>query len=113
MDGYIGEIRMFAGNFAPRNWATCDGQVPAIAQNQALFSILGTTYGGNGQTTFALPDFRGRVPIHTGGTIGANLGQAAGEEFHTLVVSEMPLHTHGAQLLTSNASTANPANDMI
>ena len=66
MEGYIAEIRMFAGNFAPRNWAFCQGQILSIAQNTALFSLLGTTYGGNGQTTFALPDLRGRVPVGTG-----------------------------------------------
>ena len=82
MEGTIGEIRMFAGTFAPRNWAFCNGQLLSIAQNTALFSILGTTYGGNGQTTFALPDFRGRSAVGTGqgpGLSSISLGEQAGE----------------------------------
>src|SRR3982074_103263 len=97
MDGYIGEIRMFAGNFAPRNWATCDGQLLAIAQNTALFSILGTTYGGNGQTTFALPDLRGRGPTHAGqgpGLTNHVLGETGGAENVTLTVGQIPVHNH-------------------
>ncbi|MDY7226284.1 phage tail protein [Hyalangium rubrum] len=94
---FLGEIRIFAGNFAPRGWAFCEGQLLSIAQNTALFSILGTTYGGNGQTTFALPDLRGRVPIQPGQGPGLSphtLGEAAGQETVTLISNQMPAHTH-------------------
>ena len=97
MEGTIGEIRMFAGNFAPRTWAFCSNQLLSIAQNTALFSILGTTYGGNGQTTFALPDFRGRVAVGTGqgpGLSNITLGQLAGTTNVTLTTGNMPAHTH-------------------
>lgn len=97
MEGTIGEIRMFAGNFAPRTWAFCQNQTLAIAQNTALFSILGTTYGGNGQTTFALPDFRGRVAVGTGtgpGLPNVTLGEMAGSQTTTLTINNMPAHTH-------------------
>lgn len=96
-DGFIGEIRMFAGTFAPRNWAFCDGSLIPIAENTALFSILGTTYGGDGQTTFALPDLRGRMPISPGtgpGLTNRSLGEMGGEEAHLLTVSEIPSHSH-------------------
>ncbi|MDP1675818.1 MAG: tail fiber protein [Bacteroidota bacterium] len=96
-DGFIGEIRMFAGTFAPRYWMYCDGQLLSIASNTALFSILGTTYGGDGQTTFALPDLRGRVPIgpRTGPYLTERyLGEMSGEESVTLVSSQMPSHSH-------------------
>ncbi len=109
MEGTIGEIRMFAGNFAPRNWALCQGQILSIAQNTALFSILGTTYGGNGQTTFALPDFRGRTAVGPGqgpGLPNVTLGEVAGETTHTLTSTEMPQHTH---LMQVNNSTSNMA----
>ena len=89
---YLGEIKIVSFNFAPRGWATCSGQLLAINQNQALFSILGTTYGGDGRTNFALPDFRGRVPIYSGQ--GIVLGQKGGEESHTVQISEMPAHSH-------------------
>ena len=92
---FLGEIKIVSFNFAPKGWAQCNGQLLPINQNQALFSILGTTYGGNGQTTFALPDFRGRIPLHVGR--GITLGQKGGEEFHTLTSSEMPTHTHFLQ----------------
>lgn len=91
---FVGEIRLVAWNFAPRGWAFCNGQLLSIAQNQVLFAILGTTYGGDGQTNFALPDFRGRVPLHRGPS--ANLGQSGGETVHTLTVAEMPAHSHAA-----------------
>lgn len=109
MEGTIGEIRMFAGNFAPRNWAFCNNQILSIAQNTALFSILGTTYGGNGQTTFALPDLRGRVPVGTGqgpGLPSVILGELSGSPTHTLITNEIPAHTH-----TLNASTNGPADN--
>ncbi|MCW3786698.1 phage tail protein [Plebeiibacterium sediminum] len=96
-EAMIGEIRMFAGNFAPRGWALCDGQLLSISQNTALFSILGTTYGGDGRTTFALPDLRGRVPMHAGsGTnlTSRSLGQKTGSETNTLNITQIPSHTH-------------------
>src|SRR5215216_100944 len=99
----MGEIRMMAFTYAPKGWAQCNGQVMPINQNQALFSILGTMYGGNGQTTFALPDLRGRTPIHVGA--GFTQGQAGGEEAHTVTQSEMPTHIHFAQASTTNANT--------
>jgi len=97
MEGTIAEIRMFAGNFAPRNWAFCANQILPIAQNTALFSLLGTTYGGNGQTTFALPDFRGRVAVGTGqgpGLPSTTLGELAGTPTTTLTINNMPAHNH-------------------
>jgi microcystin-dependent protein len=101
---FLGEIKMIAWNYAPRGWAFCNGQFLQINQNQALFSILGTQYGGNGQTTFALPDFRGRAAIHRGA--GFFLGQAGGAEFHTLAMSEMPAHTHQAMASSQQANQA-------
>src|SRR6185436_412469 len=94
---FIGMIVMFAATFAPRNWAFCDGQLLSIAQNTALFSILGTTYGGNGQTTFALPDLRSRVPVSTGqgpGLSNYSLGQVGGTETVTLNINQLPAHVH-------------------
>jgi microcystin-dependent protein len=89
---FLGEVKLISWNFPPKGWAFCNGQLMPINQNQALFSILGTMYGGNGQTTFALPDFRGRAAIHQGG--GFNVGQNGGEEFHTLNINELPTHNH-------------------
>jgi microcystin-dependent protein len=97
MDPFIGEIVLFAGNFAPRSWALCDGQLLAINSHSALFSILGTTYGGDGRTTFALPDLRGRTPVHPGhgpGLSDYDLGERGGTERVTLTVSQMPSHSH-------------------
>src|SRR5215213_5449370 len=94
---FVGEIRIVGFNFAPRGWAMCNGQILPIAQNTALFSLLGTTYGGNGQTTFALPDLRSRVPIHFGqgpGLSNYDLGQVSGTESDTLIVNNLPAHTH-------------------
>lgn len=102
MEPYLGEIRMVAFSFAPRGWAFCNGQVLPINQNQALFSILGTTYGGDGRTTFALPDLRSRAPIHVG---NAPLGGSNGEERHTLSSAEMPAHTHQA-IANADANSA-------
>ena len=89
---FLSEVRIFSFSFAPRFWAQCNGQLLPINQNQALFSLLGTTYGGNGQTTFGLPDLRGRVPIHEGS--GHTLGERAGEQAHTLSISELAAHSH-------------------
>lgn len=97
MDPFIGQIIMFGGNFAPRGWAFCSGQLLPISQNSALFSILGTTYGGDGRTTFALPDLRGRAPIHAGhgpGLTDRRLGSRGGAETTLQTVSQMPNHTH-------------------
>jgi microcystin-dependent protein len=101
---FIAEIKIISWNFAPRNWAFCNGQLLPINQNQALFSILGTTYGGNGQTTFALPDFRGRAPIHRGD--GYVLGQRGGEEAHTLTISELAAHNHTAACNSGSGTLA-------
>jgi microcystin-dependent protein len=117
MEGTIGEIRMFAGNFAPRTWAFCSNQILPIAQNTALFSILGTTYGGNGQTTFALPDFRGRVAVGTGqgpGLANITLGQLSGTPSVTLTTGNMPAHTHaltGTVNPQGNSGSAGLTND--
>lgn len=103
---FIAMIVQFGGNFAPRGWAFCQGQILSIAQNTALFSLLGTTYGGNGQTTFALPDTRGRVMVGTGqgpGLPSMDLGQMGGEATHTLTINEMPIHIHNS---TVSATTA-------
>jgi microcystin-dependent protein len=102
-DPFLGEIKILSFVYAPRNWAMCNGQFLPINQNQALFSLLGTTYGGNGSTTFALPDLRGRVPMHDGG--GHVLGERGGEEVHTITLSEMPTHTHS--LSGNNAQSVN------
>jgi microcystin-dependent protein len=99
---FLSEIRIMSFNFPPKGWAFCNGQFLPINQNQPLFALLGTTYGGNGQTTFALPDLRGRVPIHQGS--GHTLGERAGEEAHTVSISELPTHTH-----VMSATTALPA----
>jgi microcystin-dependent protein len=110
---FIGQIMMFAGNFAPRGWALCEGQVLSIAQNTALFSILGTTYGGNGQTTFALPDLRGRVPIQPGqgpGLSSYTLGQSAGVENVSLLISNIPAHNHPLEASTGAGDAPSPQN---
>ena len=103
---FLAEIRMMSFNFPPKGWAFCNGQLLPINQNQALFSLLGTTYGGNGQTTFALPDLRGRVPLHVGS--GFTLGQHAGEENHTLTTNEMPSHFHTLSGSTVQGNSPNP-----
>jgi len=108
---FIAEIRMFAGNFAPRNWALCDGQLMPIAQNTALFSLLGTTYGGDGRTTFALPDLRGRAPMHPGHGFGLTqrqLGETNGAETVTLLASEIPAHSHELRGSDNAATTPLP-----
>jgi microcystin-dependent protein len=111
IEPYLGEIMLFSGNFAPKGWALCNGQLLAINQNQALFSLLGTTYGGNGQTTFALPDLRDRVPIHQGqgpGLTNRTWGERAGEVSHTLAVLELPAHGHGIRASTAYGTVVNP-----
>lgn len=108
---FIGEIIMFAGNFNPRGWALCQGQLLAISQNTALFSILGTTYGGNGQTTFALPDLRGRVPVGQGqgpGLSSYTLGQQSGSETVTLTSQQMPSHNHLINASEGNGAQQTP-----
>ena len=108
---FVGEIRMFAGNFAPRGWAFCDGQLLAVSQNDALFSLLGTIYGGDGRTTFGLPDMRGRIPIHAGSGPGLSprrLGAKSGEENVTLTVNQLPSHTHPLRAAQAPASDTRP-----
>jgi microcystin-dependent protein len=104
---YLGEIRAVTFNFAPKGWALCNGQLLAINQNQALFSLLGTTYGGNGTTNFALPNLQNRVPLHVSST--HILGQAAGEAQHTLTVAEMPVHAHVPAARKANGDNPSPA----
>ena len=108
---FVGEIRMFAGNFAPRGWAFCDGQLLAVSQNDALFSLLGTIYGGDGRTTFGLPDLRGRVPIHAGSGPGLSprrLGAKAGTENETITVNQQPSHDHTFNATGSVANSVQP-----
>ena len=108
---FLGEIMIFAGNFAPRGWAMCNGQILPIAQNTALFSILGTTYGGNGQTTFALPDLRGRAPVHFGqgpGLSSYSLGQSGGVESVALLQTQLPQHSHVANASSADATSSKP-----
>ncbi|WP_411345857.1 phage tail protein [Paenibacillus sp. WLX1005] len=110
-EAFTGEIRMFAGTYAPENWAFCNGQLLNIAGNEALFSLIGTTYGGDGRTTFGLPDLRGRVPLHIGTYAGNTytLGQKSGTETVTLQTGELPSHTHPVIATSDPATSANPA----
>lgn len=113
---FVGEIRMFAGNFAPRGWAFCDGQLLAVSQNDALFSLLGTIYGGDGRTTFGLPDLRGRLPIHAGSGPGLSprrLGAKGGAENVTLTVNQLPSHTHTFSGSTAPGTQSNPAGNVL
>src|SRR6266480_871565 len=103
---YVGEIRMFGGNFAPAGWAFCDGQLIPIAENDTLFNLIGTTYGGDGQSTFALPDLRSRVPIHFGS--GFTLAQNGGSEQVTLTTPQIPAHAHPMLASADPASSPNP-----
>jgi microcystin-dependent protein len=108
---FMSEIKLMSFNFAPKGWAMCNGQFLPINQNQALFSLLGTTFGGNGQTTFALPDLRGRVPVHVGS--GFTLGEKGGEYSHTVTMSEMPNHVHILSGATNTATTDTPDSSLM
>lgn len=108
---YVGEIRMFAGNFAPAGWMFCEGQLLPISENETLFQLIGTTYGGDGQSTFALPDLRGRIPIHQGN--GFILAETGGAEEITLTVNQMPAHTHPLLANSSPASDGNPGGRVL
>lgn len=113
---FVGEIRMFAGNFAPRGWAFCDGQLLAVSQNDALFSLLGTIYGGDGRTTFGLPDMRGRIPIHAGSGPGLSnraLGTKGGAENETLTTNQLPSHSHTLRGTSSNGTLPNPGGNVL
>jgi len=113
---FLSEIRIMGFNFAPRGWAQCDGQILPINQNQSLYSLLGTTFGGDGRTTFGLPDLRGRAPIHVGQLQGGsqrNLGSKSGEATHTLVTAEIPAHSHPAAASGANATTGMPMDQLF
>ncbi len=112
---FLAEIRIVGFNFAPRGWAFCDGQVLPINQNQSLFSLLGTTYGGDGRTSFALPDLRGRTPIHVGSSNGTlhDLGDRGGEEAHALAAAEMPTHKHSLEASTDLATQGGPGGNFL
>lgn len=112
-DPFVGEIRMFTGNFVPRNWARCEGQLLSISQNTALFSLLGTSYGGNGSSTFALPNFTDRAPIHQGNGAGLTpriVGEQGGTSTVTLTINQMPSHKHDLAVQSAGAGTSLPAN---
>src|ERR1041384_3259600 len=108
---YVGEIRMFAGNFAPAGWMFCEGQLLPISEYETLFNLIGTTYGGDGQSTFALPDLRGRIPLHFGN--GFTLAETGGVETVTLTVSQIPAHSHPLLATTSAANSANAVNNLL
>ncbi|MEM7214390.1 MAG: tail fiber protein [Pseudomonadota bacterium] len=115
-ESFVGEIRIFAGNFAPRAWAFCDGQLINVSQNDALFSLFGTIYGGDGRSTFGLPDLRGRIPIHQGngpGLTPRRLGSKSGQETHTLTAMEVPPHSHNVMASSSNANSKSPAGTVL
>lgn len=110
-DPFLSEIKIMSFNFPPRGWAFCNGQLLPINQNQALFALLGTTYGGDGRTTFALPNLQGQVPIHTGN--GHTLGERAGEAAHTLAASEMPTHSHAVNASSAAGDLVTPGNTLL
>ncbi len=112
---YVGEVRLFAGNFAPAGWLFCDGSLQAISENETLFQLIGTTYGGDGQTTFALPDLRGRVPVHVGTGAGVTtvIGQSGGVETVTLTSNQIPNHTHTVFASSDAASTNVPSANVV
>src|SRR5713226_3497387 len=107
---YVGEIRMFAGNFAPAGWMFCEGQLLPISENETLFNLIGTTYGGDGQSTFALPDLRGRIPLHFGN--GNILAETGGAEEITLTVNQIPAHSHPFLVSQAAAGQSAPANSL-
>ena len=107
---YVGEIRMFSGNFAPSGWMFCEGQLLSISENETIFQLIGTTYGGDGQSTFALPDLRGRVPLHLGN--GFVLAQTGGAEEVTLTVNQMPSHSHVPKANAGVGSSSSPVNNV-
>lgn len=108
---YVGEIRMFGGNFAPAGWMFCEGQLLPISENETLFQLIGTTYGGDGESTFALPDLRGRIPIHQGN--GFILAETGGAEEITLTVNQIPAHTHPFLATGANGTATNPQNNVV
>lgn len=113
---YVGELRMFAGNFAPAGWMLCEGQLLPISENETLFQLIGTTYGGDGQSTFALPDLRGRLPIHQGtGTDGITyqISEAGGVEEVALTINQIPAHTHSVGANNTTSSGSSPANSYL
>jgi microcystin-dependent protein len=110
-DPFLGEIRLMSFGFAPKGWALCNGQLLPINQNQALFSLLGTTYGGDGRVNFGLPDLQGRVPVHVGG--GHALGERGGEQAHTLSISELPTHPHTLNGTASHGTQVVPVNNLL
>ncbi|MFT3743529.1 MAG: tail fiber protein [Pyrinomonadaceae bacterium] len=107
---YVGELRMFAGNFAPAGWMFCEGQLLPISENETLFNLIGTTYGGDGQSTFALPDLRGRIPIHQGS--GFTLAETGGVEEVTLTVNQIPTHSHPMMASTNIPTSSNPVGNI-
>ena len=108
---YLGEIRMFAGNFAPVGWMFCDGQLLPISENDQLFNLLGTTYGGDGETTFALPDLRGRIPLHQGN--GFTLAETGGVEEVTLTINQIPTHNHSLVASSASGTGTNPGGNLL
>ena len=108
---YVGEVRMFAGNFAPAGWMFCEGQLLPISENETLFQLIGTTYGGDGESTFALPDLRGRLPLHQGN--GFILAETGGAEEITLTVQQIPAHSHPLLATIDNATTTTPGNSVV
>jgi microcystin-dependent protein len=109
-EAFIGEIRMFAGNFAPQGWLFCDGQTLPISENEALFNLIGTTYGGDGEETFSLPNLCGRFPVHAGQ--GLQIGEAAGSESVTLTTNQLPRHNHPFLATSNNATMTTPSNNV-
>lgn len=119
-DCFLGEIRLFAGNYNPEDWIICNGQALSLQQNQALFSLIGVTYGGDGVNTFKVPDMRGRVPVGQGTNTTTTppltqriIGQSGGEETHTLLYSEMPAHTHSVTAIAANATSTTPGSTVL
>jgi len=110
-ESFLGEIRLMSFGFAPKGWALCNGQLLPLNQNQALWSLLGTTYGGDGRVNFGLPDLQGRVPVHVGG--GHTLGERSGEQAHTLSISELPTHPHTLNGTSSHGTQVVPVNNLL